>query len=116
VPAPTVPNLPPVVAANNIIDNNIFTVWNCAEDIAGVCNEGFKVDDDNDLAPENVPGPFAATLVVDSGLFEGQSWGWDGIDRRQTASGGYNEPSFCQGFTPIGKTYLRLFMLFFPMK
>jgi hypothetical protein len=26
--------------------------------------------------------------VVDGGLFEGQSWGWDGIDRRKTAGGG----------------------------
>jgi hypothetical protein len=23
--------------------------------------------------------------VVDGGLFEGQSWGWNGIDRHQTA-------------------------------
>ncbi len=55
-------------------------------------------------------------LVVHSGLFEGQSWGWDGIDCRQTAGGEYDEPSFRQGFTPIGKTYLKLFMLFFSMK
>jgi len=50
-----------------------------------------------------------------SSYFEGQSWGWDGINRRQTAGGGYDEPSFTQGFTPIGKTYLQLFMHFFPM-
>ncbi len=29
--------------------------------------------------------------------------------------GGYNEPSFPHGFTPIGKIHLRLFMHFFPM-
>jgi hypothetical protein len=39
-------------------------------------------------------------VVVDSGLFEGQSWGWDGIDRRQTAGGGYDKPSFHQGLPP----------------
>ena len=38
-----------------------------------------------------------------------------GIDRRQMAGGGYDEPSFTQGFTPIGKTYLQLFMHFFLM-
>jgi hypothetical protein len=116
VPAPIVPNLPPVVDTNNIINNNIFTAQKRAEDIARVHNKGFEVDDDNHPAPENVPGLFDAPLIVDSGLFEGQSWGWDGIDHRQTAGGGYNKPSFCQGFTPIGKTYLELFVLFFPMK
>jgi hypothetical protein len=41
--------------------------------------------------------------------------GRDGIDLCLTAGGGYNEPSFHHGFTPIGKTYLQLFMHFFLM-
>ncbi len=93
-----------------------FFAQNRAEDIARVRAEGFEVNDDNGPAPENVPGLFdVPPAFVDCGLFEGKSWGWDGIDRRQTAGGGYDEPSFTQGFTPIGKTYLQLFMHFFPM-
>jgi len=113
VHAPIVPDLPPIVAATQTIGNEIFFAQ---RDIARVRAEGFEVDDDNDPAPENVPGLFVVPpAVVDGGLFEGQSWGWDGIDRRQTAGGRYDEPSFTQGFTPIGKTYLQLFMHFFPM-
>ena len=63
---------------------------------------------------ENIPDHFDEPPVAV--LFEGQSWGWDGIDRRQTAGGGgYDEPSFRQGWSPIGKTYLEIFMNFFPM-
>ena len=116
VRAPIVPNLPPIIAATQqTIGVKIFFAQNRAEDIARVRAEGFEVDDDNDPAPENVPGFIDVPPVVDGGLFEGQSWGWDGIDRRQTAGGGYDEPSFPHGFTPIGKTYLQLFMHFFPM-
>ena len=87
--APIVPDLPAIVAATQTIGDDIFFAQNCAEDIAHVRAEGFEVDDDNDPAPENVPGLFdVPPVVVDSGLFEGQSWGWDGIDRRQTGGGG----------------------------
>jgi hypothetical protein len=111
-----IPNVPPIVAATQTIGDDIFFAQNRAEDIARVRAEEFEVDDDNDPAPENVPGLFEVPpVVVDGGLFEGQSWGWDGIDRCQTAGGGYDEPSFPHGFTPIGKTYLQLFMHFFPM-
>ncbi len=103
--APIVPNLPPIVAApTQTIGDGIFFAQNRAEDIACVRAEGFEVNDDIDPAPKNVPGLFDVPPVVDGGLFEGQSWGWDGIDRCQTVGGGYDEPSFPQGFTPIGKT------------
>jgi hypothetical protein len=88
VRAPIVPNLPPVIAATQTIGDKIFFAQNRAKDIARVCDEGFEVDDDNNPAPENIPGLFNVPAVVDGGLFEGQSWGWDGIDRRQTAGGG----------------------------
>ena len=90
VRASIVPNLLPVIApTQTIIGDEIFFAQNRAKDIARVRAEGFEVDDDNDPAPENVPGLFdVPPEVVDGGLFEGQSWGWDGIDRRQTAGGG----------------------------
>jgi hypothetical protein len=87
VRASIVPNLPPIAATQTIIGDEIFFAQNRAEDIARVRAEGFEVDDDNDPAPENIPGLFAVPAVVDDGLFEGQSWGWDGIDRHQTAGG-----------------------------
>jgi hypothetical protein len=88
VRASIVPNLPPIAATQTIIGDEIFFVQNCAEDIVCVRADGFEVDDDNDPAPENVPGLFVVPpAVVDGGLFEGQSWGWDRIDRRQTAGG-----------------------------
>jgi hypothetical protein len=87
VPAFIPPNLPPIVTETEAIGDHIFFAQNRAEDIARVRNEGFEVDANNDPAPENVPGP-DAPLVVGSGLFEGQSWGWDGIDRHQMAGGG----------------------------
>ena len=112
----TAPTLPPVVATHNTIDDNIYFAKNRAEDIARVRNKGFEVDDDNDPAPEKIPAPAEVPpVVINGGLYEGQTWGWDGIDRHHTAGGRYNEPSLQQGWAPIGKTYLQLFLHFFPM-
>ena len=71
VRASIVPNLPPVIAptTQTIIGDEIFFAQNRAEDIARVRAEGFEVDDDNDPAPENVPGLFDVPPVVDGGLF-----------------------------------------------
>ena len=116
VMVPTAPTLPPVVPTHNIIDDDVYFAQNRAEDIARVRNEGFEVDDDNDPAPKNIPAPAEELpVVIDGGLYEGQTWGWDGIDRRHTAGGRFDEPSFHQGFAPVGKTYLQLFLHFFPM-
>ncbi len=105
----------PSLLQPRLLATKFFLAQNRAEDIARVHAEGFEVDNDNNPAPKNVLGFFDMPPVVNGGLFDGQSWGWDGIDRRQTAGGGYDEPSFPHGFTPIGKTYLQLFMHFFPM-
>ena len=88
------------------------------EDISLMREMGFDVDDDNDPAPENVPGSALGASVAPSrdGLYEGQSWGWNGFcDRRQNhfASAkprlkGLQETMF------LGLTYLDLFLLFFP--
>ena len=87
----------PVDARDANFDNDIFFARNSAEDIARVCAEGFEVDKDNDPAPENVPQLWDAPTVTDAGLYEGQMWGWNGIDRRVTEGGNYNSPSFANG-------------------
>ena len=93
VVVPTGPTLPPVVATHNIIHDDIYFAQNRAEDIARVRNEGFEVDDDNDPAPENIPDPAEGPpVVIEAGLYEGQTWGWDGIDCRHTVGGRYDEP------------------------
>ena len=70
------------------------------------------MDDDNDPAPENIPD---RPPKINIGLYEGQSWGWDGVDRCVTARGNYDEPSFSNSWTLIGKTYLEMFLHFLPM-
>ena len=47
-----------------------------------------------DSAPENVPS--VETPFVDT-LFEGQTCGWDGIDRRDVVAQNQNELSFKNG-------------------
>ena len=48
-------------------------------------------------------------------LYEGQSWGWDGIDRHIVARGNYNQPLFPNGWTPQGKSFIDLFLHFLLM-
>ncbi|MBM4179814.1 MAG: hypothetical protein FJ211_10875, partial [Ignavibacteria bacterium] len=119
-----VPNVPfelppalqaPVDGRDDNFDDDIFFARNNAEDIARVRAEGFEVDDDNDPAPENVPQLWDAPRLTDAGLYEGQRWGWNGIDRRVTEGGNYNGPSFANGWTPIGKTYMEIFLHLFPV-
>ena len=87
VPTPIPTNLPPIVAQTEAIGDHIFFAQNCTKDIARVRNKGFEVDNDNNTAPKNVPGPDAPP-VVNGGLYAGQSWGWNRIDHRQMAGGG----------------------------
>ncbi len=112
-PADAVP-VAEIVEEREEIPEEIFQARNRAEDIALVRGQGFEVDDDNDPAPENVPAVDEAPPVVND-LLEGQEWGWDGIDRRVVAGGNYNEPSFPNNWVPQGKSYLDLFIYFFPM-
>jgi hypothetical protein len=72
------------------------------------------VDDDNDPAPENIPTLWDEAPAVND-LYEGQSWSWDGIDWRVVAMGNYNEPSFPNGWTPQGKSFIDLFLYFLLM-
>ena len=53
-----------------------------------------EVDDDMEPSPENVPS--VDTPAADT-LFEGHTWGWDGIDLHDVVSQNQNEPSFKNG-------------------
>jgi hypothetical protein len=96
-----------------IINENIFS--DRADDINRVCAEGFEVGDDNEALPENIPQPDGPAIEVNQdGLYRGQSWGWDGMDRRAILGGGYEEPSFTNGWSPHNKIYLEIFIHFLP--
>ncbi len=72
-----------------------------------------EVDNDNEPLPENVPAN-GNMPPANEGLYEDQSWGWDGIDWRITMGGGnYDGPSFPNRWTPQGKLFLDLFLLYF---
>ena len=97
------------------IDPSIFNAGDSLEDIARVRAEGFEVDDDNEALPENRPALDAPPIQVSAdGLLQGQEWGWDGLDQRVLKGGGYEDPSFKNGWTPANKTYLDLFIKFLP--
>lgn len=91
------------------IDDAIFNLRGTAEDIAMVRNQGFDVDDDNEPVPENIPADDGPTVGNNNGLYEDQSWGWDGIDRRAN-NGGYEEPSFTNAWSSNNKSFLDLFL------
>ncbi len=97
------------------INTNIFNVNKIMEDIADICAEGFEVDDDNEALPENVPVPGAPAVKVSAdGLYRGQTWGWDGINKRATTGAGYKDLSFKNSWSPHNKTYLEIFTHFLP--
>jgi hypothetical protein len=103
-------------AGKEIVDF-VFHAHNQAEDIALIQNLGFKVDNDNEPAPENIPtndGPRPAPGWV---LFGGQEWGWDGIDQRAGIGGSmYNGPTFADGWTPQGQSFVDIFFCLFPVQ
>jgi hypothetical protein len=101
--------------AEREIDPSIFNATDTLEDIARVRAEGFEVDDDNEALPENRPALDAPPIEVSAdGLLRGQEWGWDGLDQRVLKGGGYEDPSFKNGWSPVNKTYLDIFVRFLP--
>ena len=97
------------------IDDLVFNASNRAEDIARVRDEGHEVDDDNEPAPENIPA--AGSTTNNGGLKEGQSGGWNGVDRMSVETGEVKKmPSFADGWTPQGKTYLEIFLHMLPLQ
>ena len=81
------------------IEGAVFCTENRNEDNEFVRNQGLVVDDDNELAPENIPQEQSTF----SRLFAGQSWGYNGIDRRATSVPVDQEPSFQGGWNPAKK-------------
>ncbi len=74
----------------------------------------FMVDDDNEPAPQNVPAD-GAPPVNGEALFEGQKWGWDGIDCQAILQGSmYNGPTFANKWSPNGKPFIDIFLHFLP--
>ena len=72
------------------------------------------MDDDNDPAPENIPTLWDEAPAVND-LFEGQSWGWDGIDQRVVAGGITTSRRSPIVGPPQGKSFIDLFLYFLPM-
>jgi len=94
------------------MDDSIFQSTNCAEDIANVRSQGFEVDDDNEPVPENIP---IGGTSSDNDLKDGQTWGWDGIDRRHVITPEKEEPSYQHGWSPLGLSYMDVFLAFLPL-
>ncbi len=106
---PTIDNEAPTLN-NNEIDSSVFRAGNRSEDIEFVRNQGLAVDDDNKPAPENVPD----SQVVFSRLFDSQSWGYDGIDRRRASVPIDNQPTFQGGWTAKNKILMEVFLKMLP--
>ena len=95
------------------IDQTVFEATNTAEDIAMVLNQGLDVDDDNAPAPENVPTTNGPTTDTD-GLYDGQRWGWDGLDPRRTSGVQDHAPKFTGDWDPKGTSTYEMFKKLFP--
>ena len=97
---------------DNGIDISIFQSTNRAEDIANVRNQGFEVNDDNEPVPENIPTDGTS---CDNDLKDGQTWGWDGIDRHHVIIPEKEEPSYQHGWSPLGLSHNDVFLAFLPL-
>ena len=63
--------------------------------------------------PKNVP--LVETPYYDT-LFEGHTWGWDGINRRAVVAQNQNEPSFKNSWIPQSLSYINIFLHCLPLK
>ena len=64
-------------------------------------------------APKNVPlvdTPAAETM------FEGHTWGWDGIDCNAVVAHNQNDPSFKNLWTPQSLSYIIILLQCIPLK
>jgi hypothetical protein len=87
---------------------------NLAEDMANFRNQGFNVNNDREPAPKNIPTE-TETTNQDSGLKEGQSWGWDGIDRRAMVKPEKEGHTFKHNFSPYGASFSEVLLHFLPL-
>ena len=114
-PLPGGPNVNTANEQGEEITEFVFNAQNRSEDIALIRNMGFKVDDENNPAPENIPTANTPRPNGDD-LYEGQDWGWDGIDHRAMMQGSlYNNPKFTNDWTSQGKLYAEIFLHVFPL-
>ncbi len=90
---------------SNEIDQAIFGEGNWTEDIEFVQNQGHLVDDANNPALENA----LQQQVGLASLFDGQCWGYNGIDQRATSVLFDQEPSFKGGWRAAKKSLLDVF-------
>lgn len=118
---PTSPQVP-AAASGNVEDggqaieaDTFLRTGDAAEDIRNVLAQGLAVDDDNAPAPENIP---AANTTLDrdatTGLFEGQSFAWNGVCQRKLMTNQKLPPGF-NNWNPNCKSLLEFFYKFFPM-
>ena len=105
----------PPSAPGGPIEASVFNASNWVEDIALVRNQGMDFDDDMERAPENVP---LFNTPADDTLFEGQTWGWDGIDFRAVLAQNHNDPSFQNCWIPqsLSLSYINIFLHCLPLK
>ncbi len=88
----------------------MFHAGNRNEDIDFIRNQGLAVDDYNEPAPENVP----QEQVTFSHLFDGQRWGFDGIDCRAATVPIDMAPCFQSGWSPKKKSLMDVFLKMTP--
>ena len=97
-PPPEIKNstAPPSAPGDPIVAG-VFNAPNWEEYIALVRNQGLEVDDDTEPAPKNFT--LVDTPTTDT-IFEGHTWGWDGIDFRAVVAQNQNEPYFKKWLDP----------------
>ncbi len=96
-----------------MIDEVVFhPTGSRAEDILLVRNQGLEVDDDNEPAPENIPA--VGDIPLQTNLYPGQTWGWDGIDQRELVIQTKKDASFEGDWMPVGKKWSEIFFKLFP--
>ena len=66
-----------------------------------------------ETAPNNVP---LLDTPDDDTLFEGQTWGWYGIDFRAVVEHNHNDPSFKNGWIPQILSYINIFLHCIPLQ
>ena len=67
------------------------------------------------MEPAHNNVPLVDTTAADT-LFEGQTWGWDGIDLRAVVSQNQNDPSFKNVWIPQILSYIDIFLYCLPLR
>jgi hypothetical protein len=105
----------PSVVDNGVeIDREVLRSTNRQEDIDFVRAQGLDVDDDNDPAPENIPQADDAVASSDDGLYDTQTWGWNGVDERRIVCPNDVDPGFNGSWSPLRKSLMDIFLMFLP--